>query len=81
MLLLLNETQIKMAQILTWRAALKLENLGLTRKGRSVYSIVRKHFNFNGNKEVVLTQLDKFIDLYILPGRRFLDDENYTDIS
>ena len=37
--------------------ALKLEVLGMTRRGRSVYSIVKDEFGLRGNKKRVLEQL------------------------
>ena len=40
------------------RGALKLEILGMKRKGRSVYSIVKEEFGFKGNKQKVLEQLE-----------------------
>lgn len=52
---------INIFQILTWRSALKLECKGMTRHGQSVYSIVKKHFGFKGNKQNVLKQLNKWI--------------------
>ena len=43
------------------RGALKLEILGMKRRGRSVYSIVKEEFGFKGNKQKVLEQLEKEI--------------------
>ena len=43
------------------RSALKLEVLGMSRKGQSVYSIVKQEFGFNGNKQQVLDQLLAYI--------------------
>ena len=37
--------------------ALKLEVLGMTRRGRSVYAIVKDEFGLRGNKRRVLEQL------------------------
>ena len=44
------------------RSALKLECLGMTRRGQSVYSIVKKEFGFKGGKQEVLNQLIEYID-------------------
>ena len=81
MLLLLGVKKIEMARILTWRSALRLENKGLTRRGKSIYFIVKNHFSFNGNRRSILAQLDLYIDKNILPGRRSLNDEDYINIS
>jgi hypothetical protein len=43
------------------RSALKLEVLGMSRKGQSVYSIVKLEFGFKGNKQQVLDQLLAYI--------------------
>ena len=44
------------------RSALKLEVLGMTRRGQSVYSIVKQEFGFKGSKRKVLDQLFKYIE-------------------
>ena len=38
-------------------SALKLEVLGMKRRGRSVYSIVKSEYNLKGNKQKVYEQL------------------------
>ena len=43
------------------RSALKLEVLGMTRRGRSVYSIIKEEFGMVGNKKKVLEQLNTYI--------------------
>ena len=40
------------------RGALKLEILGMKRRGRSAYSIIKEEFGFKGNKKKVLKQLE-----------------------
>tara|TARA_Y100000310_G_scaffold91334_1_gene88680 strand:+ start:3975 stop:4175 length:201 start_codon:yes stop_codon:yes gene_type:complete len=52
---------IERFRLLTLRGALKLEVLGMKRRGQSVYSIVKKEFGFKGNKQRVLEQLEKYI--------------------
>lgn len=42
--------------------ALRLECMGMTRGGRSVYSIVKSEFGFKGSKESVLKQLMAHIE-------------------
>lgn len=50
------------ARLITLKHALKLEVLGMKRRGRSVYSIVKQEFGFKGSKQKVLDQLIKMID-------------------
>ena len=40
------------------RGALKLEILGMKRRGRSAYSLAKEEFGFKGNKQKVLEQLE-----------------------
>lgn len=42
-------------------SALKLECLGMTRRGRSMHSIVKEQFGFKGSKQKVLEQLQAHI--------------------
>jgi len=49
------------ARIIILRSALKLECLGMTRKGQSVYSIIKAEFGFKGSKAKVLEQLNAYI--------------------
>ena len=49
---------IQKYRLLTLKSALKLEILGMNRRGRSVYSIVKEEFGFKGNKQKVLKQLE-----------------------
>ena len=48
-------------RVRTLRSALKLEILGMTRRGRSVYSIIKEEFGMVGNKKKVLEQLNTYI--------------------
>jgi hypothetical protein len=43
------------------RSALKLEVLGMTRRGVSVYRMVKDEFGFKGSKQKVLDQLLAYI--------------------
>ena len=43
------------------RSALRLETMGMKRRGQSVYSIVKQEFGFKGSKRKVLDQLCKYI--------------------
>jgi len=58
-----NPQAIEAFRMRSLRGALKLEMLGMKRRGRSVYSIVKEEFGFKGNKQKVLEQLEKEIEL------------------
>ena len=47
------------ARIAVLVGALKLEVLGMKRRGRSVYAIVKDEFGLRGNKKRVLEQLQE----------------------
>lgn len=61
-LVLDNPNEIQFYQLLTWRAALRLEVLGMTRHGRQVSVIVRDQLGFTGTKKEILAKLDKHIE-------------------
>ncbi len=49
------------ARLLTLRQGLKLEIKGMTRHGRSCYSIIKDEFDFRGNKQSVLDQFTRML--------------------
>jgi len=53
---------IELFRLCALRGALKLEVLGMTRRGRSVYSIVKEELGFKGSKKRVLEQLEAMIN-------------------
>ena len=53
---------VEWVRVLSLRRALKLEVLGMRRRGRSVYSIVKEEFGFRGGKQKVLDQLSLYIE-------------------
>ena len=53
---------IEMYRLLSLRSALKLECLGMKRRGQSVYSIVKAEYGLKGNKKSVLKQLEQIIE-------------------
>lgn len=53
--------EIEYFRLRALRGALKLEMIGMKRKGRSVYSILKEEFGFKGNKQKVLKQLEEKI--------------------
>ena len=55
-------SRVEGVRVLALKGMLKLETKGLTRRGRSAYSIVKSEFGFRGNKEKVLAQLDKWCE-------------------
>ena len=56
MTMITGEKNIALARMLTLKQALRLETLGMKRRGPSVYSIVKKEFGLRGNKHSVFTQ-------------------------
>jgi len=50
--------EIALFRMKALRSALKLEILGMKRRGRSAYSIVKEEFRFKGSKQKVLQQLE-----------------------
>jgi hypothetical protein len=54
--------KIALFRLITLKGALKLEVLGMTRRGRSVYSIIKEEYGFKGNKKSVLKQLEQKIE-------------------
>jgi hypothetical protein len=53
----------RLFSMLAQKHALKLEILGMTRRGRSVYSIVKEQYKLTGNKAAVLAKLEALIEL------------------
>ena len=43
------------------KQALKMEILGMKRRGKSAYSIIKEEFNLKGNKQKVLKQLEEIL--------------------
>ena len=66
-LIVVGSDNVDRARVLVLRAALRLEVIGLGRRGRSVYSIVKQEFGFKGNKQKVLDQLNDWIEKNITP--------------
>lgn len=53
---------IEFAHLCARRGALRLEILGLHRRGRSAYSICKEVYGLKGSRQKVLDQLCKMID-------------------
>ena len=62
MIILDTPEQIDLFRLLSLRSALKLECLGMSRRGQSVYSIVKAEYGPKGNKKSVLKQLEQIIE-------------------
>ena len=54
--------QIDLFRLLSLKSALKLECLGMSRRGQSAYSIVKAEYGLKGNKKSVLKQLEQIIE-------------------
>jgi hypothetical protein len=59
--LLTTPEEISGARLITLRGALKLELLGMKRRGRSAYSIIKEEFGLKGNKQKVYDQFDLIV--------------------
>lgn len=53
---------IRFYRLLTLRAALRLETLGMRRRGPSAYSIIKREFGLRGNKQSVYTQFCEYVE-------------------
>ncbi len=53
--------QIEQFRMRALRGALKMEILGIKRRGQSAYSIIKQEFGLKGNKQSVLEQFEKLI--------------------
>jgi anion-transporting ArsA/GET3 family ATPase len=53
--------QIATFRLLTLRQMLKLEMLGMTRRGRSAYSIIKQELGLKGSKQSVFNQLSELL--------------------
>mgnify|MGYP001356182613 CR=1 FL=1 len=53
--------KIDLFRFLSLRSALKLECLGMSRRGQSAYSIVKAEYGLKGNKKSVLEQMEQII--------------------
>ncbi len=48
-------------RLLSLRQALKLEMVGMKRRGRSAYSIIKSEFGLKGSRQSVLEQFEKLL--------------------
>ena len=53
---------IAFAQMAALKGALKLEVLGLKRRGRTAYSIAKERYGLKGSRESVLAQLTQMVE-------------------
>ena len=60
-MIITGEANINMVRILTLRSALRLEVIGMSRRGRSVYSIVKEEFKLKGSKKKVYDQFNEIV--------------------
>lgn len=69
--------RIKLVSMLAQRAALNLERKGLTRRGSSVLSIIKRSYGLKGNREAVYTQFCELIEKYKLEHGFVSEKETY----
>ena len=53
--------KVEMYRLLALKGALEMEIVGLQRRGRSVYSIIKDEFDLKGNRRKVLDQFCEII--------------------
>ena len=56
--------KIEMYRLLSLKGALRLEIVGLKRRGRSAYALIKDEFGFKGNREKVLEQFNTSLKLF-----------------
>jgi hypothetical protein len=62
---------IELFRLLTLKARLKLEMLGLKFKGRTAYSLLKRELQLDGNRKSVLLQVEQLLERhYANPGAR-----------
>lgn len=49
--------EIEYVHLATLKSAIKLESIGMKRRGRSAYSIAKSKYGFRGNRESVMRQI------------------------
>ena len=53
---------VDLYRLCTLKSALKLEILGMKRRGQSVYSIIKNEFDLKGNKQRVFEQFSAKVE-------------------
>ena len=56
--------KIEYFRMLSRKGALQLELVGMKRRGRSAYSIIKEEYNLKGSREKVLEQFCELINAY-----------------
>ena len=54
--------RVEVFRLMTLRAALKLEILGMKSRGRSAYVVLKEELCINGNRQKVLNETNKVIN-------------------
>jgi hypothetical protein len=57
-----NPHAIGLYRLTVLKSALRLEMMGMTRRGRSTYAIVKEEFGFRGSKRKVLDRLSDYLE-------------------
>ena len=56
-----SQHEIELYRLLVLKSALKMEILGMKRRGRSAYSIIKEELNIKGNRQKILKQLEEIL--------------------
>lgn len=70
MTMIAGKENVDKARTLTLRKMLKLEVIGMMRRGPSAYSICKQEFNLKGSKKKVLEQMDTICEGILERGRQ-----------
>jgi hypothetical protein len=62
MTIITGEENTRIVQMMAARGAIKLEALGMKRRGKSATSLWKKHLGVTGNRDAVLKELDARIE-------------------
>jgi len=63
MTMITGRENIRLAQMLAQKGALKLETLGMKHSGGSVCAMIKRHYGLKGNKQRVYTQFCELIEI------------------
>lgn len=61
-IIITGEADIRNARLITLKGALKLEMVGMRRRGRSAYTILKQDFGYRGSRATVLAAVQADVD-------------------
>lgn len=70
---------IELYRLMCQRGALRLEQKGLKRSGRSLTATLKQHYNIRGNRQALIDHITTLIDTYPLNSRGSDGQPNNTN--